>query len=374
METQTMTQLIAGDIGGTKTSLRLVESYPLGIVGKPLPQIVLYEAEYPSQTYRDLTPLVQGFLVDAAGQLGRSLSPRFACFAIAGPVVGDRSSLPNLGWELSGQRLAAELNLDDVSLINDFAAVGLGVTALAPADRYSLQKGEPSIGAPMAVIGAGTGLGQGFLVPHPNSGYQVYATEGGHTDFAPRSALEVELRDYLMTQRQLTRVSVERVVSGQGIAAIYQFLRDRQSDDTRSADPPLEHPQIADLVRRWEQQTDYDADLDPGAAISKGANQLGDPLCLQAMEMFMDAYGAEAGNLALKILPYGGLYIAGGVVTKNLDLLLNSSFLRSFLDKGRVSPVLTRIPIHIVMNPQVGLIGAALQAATLLRPAVRRPA
>jgi glucokinase len=369
METQTMTQLIAGDVGGTKTSLRLVESYPLGIVGKPLPQIVLYEAEYPSQAYRDLTPLVQLFLADAAGQLGRSLSPRFACFAIAGPVVGDRSSLPNLGWELSGQRLAAELNLDNVSLINDFAAVGLGVTALAPADRYSLQKGEPSIGAPMAVIGAGTGLGQGFLVPG-NSGYQVYATEGGHTDFAPRSALEVELRDYLLTQRQLTRVSVERVVSGQGIAAIYQFLRDRRSSETS----PAEHPQIAKLIRSWEQQTDYDADLDPGAAISKGANQLGDPLCCQAMEMFMDAYGAEAGNLALKILPYGGLYIAGGVVTKNLDLLLNSSFLQSFLDKGRVSPVLTRIPIHIVMNPQVGLIGAALQAATLLRPDVRRPA
>jgi glucokinase len=369
METETMTQLIAGDIGGTKTSLRLVESYPLGIVGRPLPQIVLYEAEYPSQAYGDLTPLVQRFLADAAGQLGRSPSPRFACFAIAGPVVGDRSSLPNLGWELSGQRLAEELHLDDVSLINDFAAVGLGVTALAPEDRYSLQKGEPSIGAPMAVIGAGTGLGQGFLVPKYSGGYQVYATEGGHTDFAPRSALEVKLRDYLMAQRNLTRVSVERVVSGQGIAAIYQFLRDRPGETS-----PPEHPQIAELVRRWEQQTDYDADLDPGAAISKGANQLGDPLCCQAMEMFMDAYGAEAGNLALKILPYGGLYIAGGVVTKNLDLLLNSSFLRSFLDKGRVSPVLTRIPIHIVMNPQVGLIGAALEAATLLRPEVRRPA
>jgi glucokinase len=364
METQTMTQLIAGDIGGTKTSLRLVEAYPLGIVGKPLPQMVLYEAEYPSQAYGDLTPLVKQFLDDAIAHLGRSISPRFACFAIAGPVVEDRSNLPNLGWELSGQRLAVDLGLDDVSLINDFAAVGLGVTALAKEDRYTLQKGDASSEAPLAVIGAGTGLGQGFLVPQGN-GYQVYATEGGHTDFAPRSALEVELRDYLIAQRQLSRVSVERVVSGQGIAAIYQFLRDRSAN-------PIEQPEVASQIRQWEQQTEYDATLDPGAVISKGANQFKDPLCLQAMELFFDAYGAEAGNLALKILPYGGLYVAGGVVTKNLDLLRQSGFLRSFLDKGRVSSVMTRIPIQIVTNPQVGLIGAALQAATLLRPDRRR--
>jgi glucokinase len=220
-----------------------------------------------------------------------------------------------------------------------------------------LQTGKFQPTAPIAIIGAGTGLGQGFLMKQQDK-YQVFPSEGGHVDFAPRTELEFQLMKHLLNKHDIQRVSVERVVSGQGIVAIYQFLRDRKIQ--------RESPEIAEIVRTWEQEAgQQEKSVDPGAAIGNAALQGSDRLSEQTMQIFVEAYGAEAGNLALKLLPYGGLYVAGGIATKILPLLQQDRFLLSFTQKGRMRSLLEDIPVHIVLNQHVGLIGAALHAARL---------
>ncbi|NJM45924.1 MAG: glucokinase [Alkalinema sp. RU_4_3] len=340
-----MTQLLAGDIGGTKTILRLVET------GQ-----TLYEATYASAKYPDLVPMVRTFLQSAAEVLAQTPAPTKACFGIAGPVVNNSSNVTNLGWVLTGDRLTRELHLEKVALINDFAAVGYGVLGLSPEDLCCLQSGDPEQNGPIAVIGAGTGLGQGYLI-HNGQGYCVFGSEGGHADFAPRSVLEFELSHYLMEKHNIDRLSVERVVSGQGVVSIYQFLRDRHVAD--------ESPEIAQIVRTWESELGHEKTVQPAAAIGAAALEKRDPLSEQTLQLFISAYGAEAGNLGLKLLPYGGLYIAGGIAAKLLPLIEDGTFLAAFHHKGRMRPLLERIPVHIVLNPQVGLIGAALYASRL---------
>jgi len=346
-----MTYLLAGDIGGTKTILRLVEQMA------PPSLRTCFEATYASQAYADLVPMVREFLQQGADQTGQDLAPVVACFAIAGPVLANRSNLTNLAWFLEGDRLQTELELAQVSLINDFEAISYGVFGLAPEDLHPLQGGELQAHAPVAVLGAGTGLGQGFalnLGGHP----LVFASEGGHADFAPRSELEFQLLHYLLAKHQISRVSVERVVSGQGIVSLYQFLRDRGFAN--------ESPAVAEAITTWERQSGLShKTIDPGATIATAA-AAGDPLCQKAMAMFVSAYGAEAGNLALKLLPYGGLYVAGGIAAKNLALITAGGFMEAFTHKGRVSSLLEKVPVYIVLNPQVGLIGAAIKAATLI--------
>lgn len=349
-----MTYLLAGDIGGTKTILRLVQAHE----PNPATPVILkteFERTYSSQAYPDLVPMVKEFLHQAAIDGGHAYAPERACFAIAGPVVNNTSSLTNLAWSLEGDRLQAELDLHRVELINDFEAVGYGVFGLAPDDIHTLQEGEPDGNAPVAIIGAGTGLGQGFALA--TSGRPlVFPSEGGHVDFAPRSELEFQLMRYLIDKHQISRVSVERVVSGQGIVAIYQFLRDREF--------ATETPEVAEAITAWERQTGLSTKtIDPAAVISLAAAEGRDRLCQKTMEIFVSAYGAEAGNLALKLLPYGGLYVAGGIAAKNLALMIAGTFFEAFSHKGRVSPLLDRVPVYIVLNPQVGLIGAALRAA-----------
>lgn len=352
-----MTYLLAGDIGGTKTILRLVEAS----APSPTTPVILkpeFERTYSSQAYPDLVPMVKEFLHQATIDAGHAYNAERACFAIAGPVVDNVSSLTNLAWSLEGDRLQVELDLDRVELINDFEAVGYGVFGLAAEDIHTLQAGDPDGSAPVAIIGAGTGLGQGFALATGGRPL-VFPSEGGHADFAPRSELEFQLMRYLLDKHQIDRVSVERVVSGQGIVAIYQFLRDREF--------ATETPEIAEAITTWERQTGLSTKtVDPGAVIAQAAVGCRDRLSNKAMEIFVSAYGAEAGNLALKLLPYGGLYVAGGIAAKNLDLMTAGTFLDAFAHKGRVSPLLDRVPIHIVLNPQVGLIGAALRAAAPL--------
>jgi glucokinase len=215
-----MELLLAGDVGGTKTSLSLVKAED--------PEHSLYSRRYASQNYSSLTPLVQEFLAQARQELGRDPQPAAACFAVAGPVVeeksgGQRAKITNLSWSLHSSQLTAELGIPRLALINDFSAVGYGVLALRDAELETLQAGERQPRAPIGVIGAGTGLGQAYLT-WGEGGYQVYPSEGGHVDFPPRTPLEWELLQYL--QQRYGRVSTERVVSGQGIVAIYQFLRD----------------------------------------------------------------------------------------------------------------------------------------------------
>jgi glucokinase len=338
-------QLLAGDIGGTKTILRLVQ------VEADQSLTTLHEDRYSSHSFPDLVPMVQTFLSVAGGQ------PQNACFAIAGPVVNNTSKLTNIGWSLEADRLASDLSLKKVSLINDFAAVGYGLLGLQPQDLLTLQVGERTLNAPMAVIGAGTGLGQGFLV-QSGTHYQVFSSEGGHADFAPRSEREYQLAHYLLEKYGIDRLSVERVVSGQGIVAIYQFLRDRHANS--------ESPMVGGAVATWESEMGQsEKTVDPAAVITQAALAGSDRLSVQTLQMFTAAYGAEAGNLALKLLPYGGLYIAGGIAAKILPLMQDGSFMAAFHHKGRMQPLMERMPVQVVLNPQVGLIGAAVWAARL---------
>lgn len=349
-----MTTLLAGDIGGTKTILRLVES-EAAAGDRQLPQqTTLHEQTYPSQEFADLVPMVGKFLGEAQ-QHGSKLTPEKACFGIAGPVVNNTSKLTNLNWNLEASRLERELQVSQVSLINDFVAVGYGVLGLSEQDLHTLQPGVPNTDAPIAVIGAGTGLGQGFVIPQAGS-YRVFATEGGHSSFAPRTQLEFDLLQYILEKNNINRVSVERVVSGMGIVAIYQFLRDRQ---VYSESSPL-----AEVYRTWEREIGQaEKTVNLAAEISHAAINQQDSLAQKTMEIFVEAYGAEAGDVALKFLPYGGLYIAGGIAAKNLPLMQQGNFLQAFLSKGRMNSLLEQIPIRIVLNPRVGLIGSALRAA-----------
>jgi glucokinase len=317
----------------------------------------LHEARYVSAEFSDLVPMVRKFLFEAATAIGHTPNPQNACFSIAGPVVDNTCNLTNLSWLLDGDRIQDDLTLDQVRLINDFVAVGYGIEGLEPSHIDTLQAGEPQVDAPIAIIGAGTGLGQGFLIRQEGR-YRVYPTEGGHTDFAPRNELEFQLLKYLRDKLNLNRISVERVVSGMGIVAIYQFLRDRQYTQ--------ESPEVATTVRTWEREAGLsEKSVDPAATIALAAAEGRDHLSKDTMELFVDLYGAEAGNLALKLLPYGGLYIAGGVAAKNLPLMKSGSFLRAMCDKGRMRPLMERIPVHVILNQNVGLLGAALSAARL---------
>ncbi|MEH2307503.1 glucokinase [Nostoc sp.] len=341
-----MTLLLAGDIGGTKTILRLVET------SDSEGSHTIYQESYHSADFPDLVPIVQQFLVK-----GNTPIPEKACFAIAGPIVKNTAKLTNLAWFLDTERLEEELGIPHISLINDFAAVGYGISGLQKQDLLTLQVGKSQPEAPIGIIGAGTGLGQGFLIKQGNH-YQVFPSEGGHADFAPRNEIEFQLLKYLLDKHDIQRISVERVVSGMGIVAIYQFLRDRKF--------AAESPDIAKIVRTWEQEAGQEEkSVDPGAAIGTAALEKRDRLSEQTLQLFIDAYGAEAGNLALKLLPYGGLYIAGGIAPKILPLIRNSGFLLNFTQKGRMRRLLEEIPVYVILNPQVGLIGAALCAARL---------
>jgi glucokinase len=352
-----MCTILAGDIGGTKTILRLVKTLAPRS-GQSIPQLTtVYEQTYPSQDFANLSAMIGQFLAEVAAQTGKSSQIQVACFGIAGPVIGNTSKLTNLSWFLDAHSLEQELDCSKVALINDFASVGYGVLGLTATDLAPLQSATPNPHAPIAVIGAGTGLGQGFLIPGA-TGYQVFPSEGGHVDFAPCTPTESELLYFLQEHQQLKRVSVERIVSGNGIVSIYEFMRHQGNIP--------ESPQLARMFQAWKQQplpTESHPDL--AAAIAQAALNQTDPLCQKVMTLFVEAYGAEAGNLALKLLPYGGLYLAGGIAAKILPLLQRGEFLEAFRTKGRVSPLLQNVPVHVILNPNVGLIGAAFYAAQL---------
>lgn len=349
----TPTLLLAGDIGGTKTILQLVTvpgEYDADALGEALE--VRYEKEYPSGDFPDLVPMVTQFLQEAiaTNALDKTEKPVRACFGIAGPVVDNTSKLTNLGWSLSGDHLATALDIGTVTLINDFVAVGYGVLGLDQSQLHVLQEGDRDPEAPIGVIGAGTGLGQGFAIKTGDR-HRVFGCEGGHVDFAPRSEREWGLLEYLRDHLEISRVSVERVVSGMGIVGIYQYLRDLNPGDA-----------IAAIDQAIQGQSGEERGADPGALISKGA-QAGESICVATMGMFIRAYGAETGNLALKLLPRGGLYIAGGIAAKNLALMTDGEFMKAFKAKGRMGGLLEDVPLAIVLEPRVGLLGAAICAA-----------
>lgn len=328
-------RILAGDIGGTKTALQLAE-----IDGATLHPIA--ERRYESAQYPDLELIVEDFLV---GEGAARNPPITACFAVAGPVRGQRARVTNLPWNLDAELLQQRLGIANVMLINDFQGVGYGVAALEEDGLLVLQAGEPVPGGTRALLGAGTGLGQALLV-WTGERYRVLGTEGGHVDFAPRDALELELLEHLL--RSHHRVSYETLLSGRGLVRIFEFLR----DSGRGAPD-------AELAAAL-------AEGDPAAAIANFALGGRDPLAVQALQRFVEIYGAQAGNLALNCLPTGGLYIGGGIAPKILPALQDGRFMEAFRAKAPMAEVLASIPVSVVLDDRTGLYGAREVARQLV--------
>jgi glucokinase len=317
--------ILAGDIGGTHARLAFFDATNGNFR-------LVSASVFPSREYSGLDEIVTKFVDTSA------LRPEAACFGIAGPVRNGRVEASNLPWIIESKRLADELNLDRAVLINDLEANAWGIAALDPKDVVSLnQVNGPSIGN-QAVIAAGTGLGEAGMY-WDGTQHHVFACEGGHVDFAPNSDLEIELLRYLSAR--FRHVSYERVLSGPGLVNIFQFLR-----DTGRGDQP-----------KW--LADQMSHGDPAAAISSAALDGTCPLCVQALDLFISVYAAEAGNLALKLMATGGVYLGGGIAPKVLSKLKAPAFLQTFVAKGRMQPLLESMPIRVIMNDKAALIGAA---------------
>lgn len=315
-------KIVAGDIGGTKVLLQLVDVSQAG-------RIVSAEQRYESHAYATFDDLVGAFFNDhVAGTVNA------ACFAVAGPVFGDRAEVTNLSWSIDATALAKKFSIGRVSLINDFYAVALGVPILAPGDVLVLNAGTRVNFAPIAILGAGTGLGEANLV-HEGSKWNVVPSEGGHADFAPQD--EEQTRLFLALHAKYGHVSWERLLSGMGLVNIHNFLTGHDRPYGESL--PME---IAKAL----------ADGDPTAA--------------RTFAIFVDLYGAEAGNMALRLLARGGVYLAGGVAAKNVGQFTDGRFMQAFLRKGRFQHILAAIPVNLITNPKVGLLGAAEMAARMV--------
>jgi glucokinase len=325
--------ILAGDVGGTKTHLGLfrVEN------GAPTP---LREHRYATADFRTLEDLCADFL-----RAGKE-SIQSACFGVPGPIIGGAARATNVPWTMREEHLSRAMNGIRVRLINDLGAAAYGVIHLAVSDVRVLQHGAmPIHQGDIAIIAAGTGLGEAALV-FENGGYYAVASEGGHSSFAPQNDEQIELYRYL--RERFGHVSVERVLSGPGLFNIYSFLRTRRT----TTEP------------KW--LTELLEEEDAGAVISEAALNNRDPECVHALEMFVDIYGAEAGNLALKVLALGGVYLSGGIAPKILPALTDGRFIRAFINKGRLDEMLSKIEVRVALNEGAGLIGAAWCAAAML--------
>ncbi len=322
--------ILAGDIGGTKTILAVFSSQQ----GAHEP---IAEATFSSADYPDLESMAVAFLSDAGLRVSR------AVFGVAGPVLNGTAQITNLPWVMSEQHLREVLGLPHVRLINDLEAIAHAVPVLNDDDLVALNDVAPMPQGAIGVIAPGTGLGEAFLL-WVNGRYYAFPSEGGHNDFAPSNELEGDLLRYL--QRKFGRASYERVCSGIGIPNVYRFLRD-------CAHLP-ESPAVAEQLA---------AAKDPTPVIV--ANALADPpdpLCAQVMDIFTSVLAAEAGNLALTVIATGGIYLGGGIPPRILPLLRRDSFMNTFRRKGRLSGLMERMPVRVIMNPKAGLLGAARAA------------
>ena len=317
--------ILAGDIGGTHARLGYFQAHNDHLK-------LLAESVFPSREFRGLDEIVAKF-VEA-----QAIQPQKACFGIPGPVLHGRAETSNLPWTVEASRLAAELHLPCALLINDLEANAWGMQDLTEKDFLLLNQVRTPAAGNQAVIAAGTGLGEAGLYWDGNK-YHVFACEGGHADFAPRNELEIELLRYLL--RSFDHVSYERIVSGPGLVNVYYFLR----DSGRGA----EQKWLAEEIR----------DGDAAAAISHAALAVKCGLAEQALDLWISIYGAEAGNLALKLKATGGVFLGGGIAPKIVPKLVGPLFMQSFLGKGRLRALLENIPVKVITNDSAALLGAA---------------
>lgn len=321
--------ILAGDIGGTKSLLAF-------FTRDGGPRAPYKERSLPSRDFAGLGEVLKAYLQDTAEPL------EVACLGIPGPVVEGRSETPNIPWVVDAHELRRVVG-GEVVLINDLEATGYGLATLREDEFETLSAGQPNPRGNAALIAPGTGLGEAILF-WDGKRHRPSASEGGHADFAPRTALEIELLSYLL--KEFDRVSFDRVLSGSGLRRLYNFLR-----DTGQAEEPA---WLAEAMSRAE---------DPAAVISRAALEARSELCLQTLDLWVTLLGAEAGNLALKALSTAGLYLGGGIAPKIVGKLQEGTFMRAFVAKGRMQPLLESMPVRVILNPKTALLGAARYTA-----------
>jgi glucokinase len=320
--------ILAGDVGGTKVHLALYDF----VDGK---LVYSRDQRFAAKEYSGLEEIVKEFL-------GPS-KVTAACFGVPGPVRNGRLRLTNLPWTLDSHELSASLGVTHVFLINDLEANGYGVAELAPDQIFTLSEGDVSQIGNRALIAAGTGLGEGLLIWNGRT-HTPYPSEGGHADYAPRNEDEIDLLRFLK-QKYNGRISYERVISGMGLTSIYEFLRDVRGVE--------ESPAVAERIA---------AAADPNTVITELGLAAKSEICEKALDMFVSAYGAEAGNMALTLLSVGGVYIGGGIAPRILEKLKDGTFMKAFTDKGRLSQLLINMPVRVILDSRAALLGAAAYA------------
>lgn len=328
--------ILAGDIGGTKCNLALYDLRPDGYR-----RVVKHR--YESREFASFDEIIEKFLLQTKNETknGGAGAIQAAGFGVAGPVIDRRVKATNLPWVVDGAALAKQLATDHVVLLNDLEATGYSVSLLQPSDISTLNRGVPSLQATQAMVAAGTGLGEAILF-WDGERYIVASSEGGHADFAPRTEREIELLRYMKKRNEF--VSAELILSGRGFRTVHEFL-----------DSSVRHPSF----------DEPESDAAPEITRLGLAGQCA--VCVQTLDMWVAMYGAEAGNMALKVLARGGVWVAGGIAVKIRKRMEDGTFFRAFCEKEKFAPVLAQIPIHMVLNEEAPLIGAMAQAGRVAR-------
>ncbi len=317
--------ILAGDVGGTKTNMAFFQ-----IQNEKL--IVVAESQYPSREFPSFDDVVSRFLSE------HRLRADHACFGVAGPCQNGRCQAMNLPWILAEEELRTDLGIESVKVINDLEATAYAISVLSESDFATIQPGSANSVGNSAVIAAGTGLGEAGLY-WDGFRHSPFACEGGHSDFAPRNELEAGLFEFLLDE--FGHVAWERVLSGPGLHNLYRYIRTRPNIQASTG--------VADELLQ----------KDPASVISKAALENRCPACVAALNLFVSLYGAEAGNLALKMMATGGMYIGGGIAPKILTAMTTGAFSNAFIDKGRLKTVLEQIPIRVILTDKAALFGAA---------------
>lgn len=316
---------IVGDIGGTKTNVVVLEK--LDKKFKPV-----FEKSYPSRDYDSLRSIVKEVISEKGFQI------QSTCFGVAGPIKNGRCEATNLPWLIDSKKIAEELKIKPhlVYLLNDLEAAAYGIDSLEDKDIFIFNKGNPQKYGTRCLLSAGTGLGESIIVWNGDK-YIPIPTEGGHTDFAPRNKIEIDLLNYLIDK--YGRVSYERILCGPGLLNVYNFFREKSYGEAP-----------AWLVERFKNE-------DPSAVISELGMEKKDECCEKSLDLFVSVYGAEAGNLALKSLATGGVYIGGGIAPKILTKMKEGAFMQSFTNKGRLSVMVAQMPVKVILNDKLPLFG-----------------
>jgi glucokinase len=319
--------ILAGDIGGTKTNLALYKSSQEGIM-------LELQRQFVSQNYASFSDVIHEFLAKVP-----DTKITTACFGIAGPIIDGKCRTTNLPWEIATTDLQNLLKISNIYLLNDLEATAYGMLYLRDDEFINLNVSAETKKGNFAVIAAGTGLGEAILYFNGLS-YHPISSEGGHSDFAPLTPQQDALLLWLREHYPL-HVSYERILSGPGIANIYDFLV------------------ASEFAKEPDSITKIGSNKDKSALISQYALEKNDPLCVETLRLFIEIYGAEAGNLALKSLSLGGVYIGGGIAPKILPFMQSETFLKAFCNKGRFSQMLQSMPIKLSLNPETALLGSA---------------